>query len=237
MEAREVLTKFKQNEITLEEAEHYFRKQPFEEMDYAKLDSHREIRSGFPEVIFCSGKADVHFTQIFKKLYEENGEVFGTRASRHQYELVKELFPQTEYDEISHIIKIEKEKKEHVGKIAVCTAGTADIPVAEEERIYDVGVSGIHRLFSRLDVIQEANCVIAVAGMEGALASVLGGLVDKPVIAVPTSVGYGASMHGLSALLTMINSCANGIAVVNIDNGYGAGYIATQINRLGIREK
>jgi NCAIR mutase (PurE)-related proteins len=136
-----------------------------------------------------------------------------------------------------------------VGKIAVCTAGTADIPVAEEaaqtaeyfgsevERIYDVGVSGIHRLFSRLDVIQEANCVIAVAGMEGALASVLGGLVDKPVIAVPTSVGYGASMHGLSALLTMINSCANGIAVVNIDNGYGAGYIATQINRLGIREK
>ena len=233
MEAREVLTKFKQNEITLEEAEHYFRKQPFEEMDYAKLDSHREIRSGFPEVIFCSGKADVHFTQIFKK----------------QYELVKELFPQTEYDEISHIIKIEKEKKEHVGKIAVCTAGTADIPVAEEaaqtaeyfgsevERIYDVGVSGIHRLFSRLDVIQEANCVIAVAGMEGALASVLGGLVDKPVIAVPTSVGYGASMHGLSALLTMINSCANGIAVVNIDNGYGAGYIATQINRLGIREK
>ena len=214
MEAREVLTKFKQNEITLEEAEHYFRKQPFEEMDYAKLDSHREIRSGFPEVIFCSGKADVHFTQIFKKLYEENGEVFGTRASRHQYELVKELFPQTEYDEISHIIKIEKEKKEHVGKIAVCTAGTADIPVAEEaaqtaeyfgsevERIYDVGV-----------------------------------LVDKPVIAVPTSVGYGASMHGLSALLTMINSCANGIAVVNIDNGYGAGYIATQINRLGIREK
>ena len=115
MEAREVLTKFKQNESTLEEAEHYFRKQPFEEMDYAKLDSHREIRSGFPEVIFCSGKADVHFTQIFKKLYEENGEVFGTRASRHQYELVKELFPQTEYDEISHIIKIEKEKKEHVG--------------------------------------------------------------------------------------------------------------------------
>ena len=249
MEAREVLTKFKQNEITLEEAEHYFRKQPFEEMDYAKLDSHREIRSGFPEVIFCSGKADVHFTQIFKKLYEENGEVFGTRASRHQYELVKELFPQTEYDEISHIIKIEKEKKEHVGKIAVCTAGTADIPVAEEaaqtaeyfgsevERIYDVGVSGIHRLFSRLDVIQEANCVIAVAGMEGAIASVLGGLVNKPVIAVPTSVGYGASMHGLSALLTMINSCANGIAVVNIDNGYGAGYIATQINRLGFREK
>ena len=131
--------------------------------------------------------------EIFKKLYEENGEVFGTRASRHQYELIQEILPQVEYDEISRIIRIEKKKKDHVGKIAVCTAGTADIPVAEEaaqtaeyfgsrvERIYDVGVSGIHRLFSRLDVIQEANCVIAVAGMEGALASVLGGLVDKPV--------------------------------------------------------
>ena len=145
-------------------------------------------------------------------------------------------------------IKIEKKEKEHIGKIAICTAGTADIAVAEEaaqtaeyfgshvERIFDVGVSGIHRLFSRLDVIQDANCVIAVAGMEGALASVLGGLVDKPVIAVPTSVGYGASMNGLSALLTMINSCASGIAVVNIDNGYGAGYLATQINRLASRE-
>lgn len=199
MEAREILTRFKRNEITLEEAEHYFRKEPFEKMDdYAKLDSHREIRSGFPEVIFCSGKADEHFVRIFQKLYEQNGEVLGTRASRHQYELVKELLPGVEYDEVSHIIKIEKKEKKHTGKIAVCTAGTADIPVAEEaaqtaeyfgahvDRIFDVGVSGIHRLFSSLDVIQEANCVVAVAGMEGALASVLGGLVDKPVIAVPT---------------------------------------------------
>ena len=149
-----------------------------------------------------------------------------------------------EYDPISHILKVEKKDKKRIGKIAVCSAGTADIPVAEEaaqtaeyfgtnvERIYDVGVSGMHRLFSRLETIQSANCVIAVAGMEGALASVMGGLVSRPVIAVPTSVGYGASMHGLSALLTMINSCANGIAVVNIDNGYGAGYLATQINRL-----
>lgn len=220
MEAREILTRFKRNEITLEEAEHYFRKEPFEKMDdYAKLDSHREIRSGFPEVIFCSGKADEHFVRIFQKLYEQNGEVLGNQGPpRHQYELVKELLPGVEYDEVSHIIKIEKKEKKHTGKIAVCTAGTADIPVAEEaaqtaeyfgahvDRIFDVGVSGIHRLFSSLDVIQEANCVVAVAGMEGALASVLGGLVDKPVIAVPTSVGYGASMHGLSALLTMINS-------------------------------
>lgn len=248
MEAREVLKRFKEGEISLEAAERYFRKQPFEEMDYAKLDTHREIRSGFPEVIYCSGKADVHFVRIFRKLYEENGEVLGTRASQHQYELVKTEFPETVYDDISHIIKIEKTDKKKIGKIAVCTAGTADIPVAEEaaqvaeyfgtkvERIYDVGVSGIHRLFSKLDMIQDANCVVAVAGMEGALASVLGGLVDKPVIAVPTSVGYGASMHGLSALLTMINSCANGVAVVNIDNGYGAGYIAAQINRMGCRE-
>lgn len=176
MEAREILTRFKRNEITLEEAEHYFRKEPFEKMDdYAKLDSHREIRSGFPEVIFCSGKADEHFVRIFQKLYEQNGEVLGTRASRHQYELVKELLPGVEYDEVSHIIKIEKKEKKHTGKIAVCTAGTADIPVAEEaaqtaeyfgahvDRIFDVGVSGIHRLFSSLDVIQEANCVVAVA--------------------------------------------------------------------------
>ena len=145
-------------------------------------------------------------------------------------------------------MKIEKKEKEYVGKIVVCTAGTADIPVAEEaaqtaeffgnhvERIYDVGVSGLHRLLSRVETIQSANCVITVAGMEGALASVIGGLVDKPVIAVPTSVGYGASMNGISALLTMINSCANGIATVNIDNGYGAGYIASQINKLGVHE-
>ncbi len=248
MEAKEILNRFKNGEITLEEAEHYFRKEPFEEMgDYAKLDSHREIRSGFPEVIFSSGKADEHFVRIFKRLYEDNGEVMGTRASRHQYELVKDLLPGVEYDELSHIIKIEKKNKEHIGRIAVCTAGTADIPVAEEaaqtaeyfgahvERVFDVGVSGIHRLFSRLEVLQDATCVVAVAGMEGALASVLGGLVNNPVIAVPTSVGYGASMHGLSALLTMINSCANGISVVNIDNGYGAGYMATQINRLAVR--
>lgn len=246
METREILEKVKQGEITIEEAQKYFKREPFEEMGYAKLDMHREVRSGFPEVIFCSGKADEHLVQIVKKLYEKNGEVFGTRASAHQYEVLKESFPQIQYDSLSRILKIEGQKREQKGLIAVCTAGTADIPVAEEaaqtaeyfgsrvERIYDVGVSGIHRLLSRIEVIQEANCIVAVAGMEGALASVLGGLVDKPVIGVPTSVGYGASFHGLSALLTMINSCANGIATVNIDNGYGAGYISTQINRLAI---
>lgn len=247
MEAREILEQVKAGKISIDDAEKFFKKQPFEELDYAKLDSHREIRSGFPEVIFCSGKPDEYLVSIYKKMYEANGEAFGTRAGVHQFELVREVIPGISYDEVSHILKIEKEGKERSGKIAVCTAGTADIPVAEEaaqtaeffgsavERIYDVGVSGIHRLFSRLDTIQEANCVVAVAGMEGALASVIGGLVSNPVIAVPTSIGYGASMKGLSALLTMVNSCANGIAVVNIDNGYGAGYMATQINRLAVK--
>lgn len=247
MEAREVLNRVKNGDISVEEAEKYFKREPYEELGYAKLDLHREVRSGFPEVIYCSGKPDDYLVSIYQKMYEHNGEVFGTRASRHQYELVKEVIPSIIYGEISHILKVEKPDKKHIGSVAVCTAGTADIPVAEEaaqtaeyfgtrvERIYDVGVSGIHRLLSQVDEIQSANCVIAVAGMEGALASVLGGLVSNPVIAVPTSVGYGASMNGLSALLTMINSCANGIAVVNIDNGYGAGYMATQINRLAER--
>ncbi len=218
MNAREILEKVKTGEWSVEKAEGYFRRAPFEDLGYAKLDTHRKVRSGFAEVVFCSGKADDHLVRIFEHLYQEEGEVLGTRASREQYA--------------------------RTGRIAVCTAGTADIPVAEEaaqtaeyfgcrvDRIYDVGVSGLHRLLARLEDIQRANCVIAAAGMEGALASVIGGLVDKPVIAVPTSIGYGANMKGLSALLTMINSCANGIAVVNIDNGYGAGYMAAQINRL-----
>lgn len=245
MELQEILEKVKTGELSVKEAELHLRREPFEELGYAKLDTHRKVRSGFAEVVFCSGKADEHLLHIYQKLYEEEGEVFGTRANEAQYELVKTVIPDIEYDKISRILKLEKKGKKRIGKIVVCTAGTADIPVAEEaaqtaeyfgsnvERIYDIGVSGIHRLMSRLETIQSANCVVAVAGMEGALASVLGGLVDKPVIAVPTSVGYGANLNGLSALLTMINSCANGIAVVNIDNGYGAGYIATQINRLG----
>ncbi|MBS7009241.1 nickel pincer cofactor biosynthesis protein LarB [Anaerostipes sp.] len=248
MEAHEILEKVKQGEMSVGEAEAFFRRQPFEDMGYAKLDTHRKMRNGAAEVVFCSGKSDEHLVSIFQRLWEQDGEVLGTRASESQYELVKQKLPQIQYDPVSHILKIEKPDKERIGKIAVCTAGTADISVAEEaaqtaeylgsrvERIYDVGVSGLHRLLSRLDVIQSANCVVAAAGMEGALASVIGGLVDKPVIAVPTSVGYGANMHGISALLTMINSCANGIAVVNIDNGYGAGYMASQINRLGERK-
>lgn len=247
MEVREILKQVRNGQLSIEDAEKYFKRQPFEEMGYATLDSHREIRSGFPEVVFCSGKPDEYLISIYQKLYELHGEVFGTRADRHQYEMVREVLPEVVYDDISHILKVEAEDKKRNGKVVVCSAGTADIPVAEEaaqtaeyfgtwvERVYDVGVSGIHRLFAKLQVLQEANCVVAVAGMEGALASVIGGLVSRPVIAVPTSVGYGACMQGLSALLTMINSCANGVAVVNIDNGFGAGYMATQINQLAER--
>ncbi len=249
MDAREILEQVKSGQMSVSEAESFFRRKPLEELGFAKLDTHRKLRSGFAEVVFCSGKADGHLCRIYERIYETEGEVLGTRASKEQAALIQKRYANAEYDPLSRILKIEKADKKRIGKLAVCTAGTADIPVAEEaaqtaeffgnyvERIYDVGVSGIHRLLSRVETIQSANCVVAVAGMEGALASVIGGLVDKPVIAVPTSIGYGASMHGLSALLTMINSCANGIAVVNIDNGYGAGYMAAQINRLAVHEK
>lgn len=245
MDTHEILENVKKGTISIEEAEAFFKREPYEEMGYAKIDSHRHIRSGFAEVVYCQGKADSHLLGIYERILKDEGEVLGTRASQHQADIIMEKFPQVTYDEISHILKYEKPNKKRIGKIAVCTAGTADIAVAEEaaqtaeffgsnvERIYDVGVSGIHRLLSKVELVQSANCVVAVAGMEGALASVIGGLVDKPVIAVPTSVGYGANFGGVSALLTMLNSCANGIAVVNIDNGYGAGYMATQINRLG----
>jgi NCAIR mutase (PurE)-related proteins len=218
-------------------------------LNFAELDLDRKKRTGFAEVVFCPGKKDEFLKNIFTKLYAENGEVMGTRATKEQFEIVKSVLENAKYDEISGIITVRKERKKLVGSIAVCTAGTADIPVAEEaaqsaeffgcfvERIYDVGVSGIHRLLSKTELLQKANCVIAIAGMEGALASVVGGLVAVPVIAVPTSVGYGASFDGLSALLTMINSCANGISVVNIDNGFGAAYIASQINFLAERGK
>ena len=214
---------------------------------FAKLDTDRKRRTGFNEVVFCQSKDDVFLLEIFSKLFNQNGEVLGTRASEHQAKLIQSNFPDAWYDKISGILKIEKKDKTHEGIIAVCTAGTADVPVAEEaaltaeffgtnvKRYYDVGVSGLHRLLKVVPEIEKANAVIAIAGMEGALASVIGGLVSVPVIAVPTSVGYGANLGGLSALLTMINSCANGISVVNIDNGYGAAYIATQINRLAVK--
>lgn len=244
MDIHKLLEQVKNNEIDIKEAEQILKKLPYEDLGYAKLDHHRSLRSGFGEVIFCEGKAMEHLVNIYQKFYEHDKNVLGTRASAEQYEKVKEVLPMVEYDPISRILSIQKVDTEKVGYVAVCTGGTADFPVAEEaaktaeffgsnvKRYYDVGVAGIHRLFSNIDEIREANCIIAVAGMEGALGGVLAGLVDKPVIAVPTSVGYGSNFGGLSALLTMLNSCAEGLAVVNIDNGFGAGYMATQINRL-----
>ncbi len=250
MTTREILRQVQQGGLSPEAAEQLFQEKPYEELGYAKLDLHRAVRSGYPEVVYCPGKEDSYLVGIFQTLYEKNGQVMGTRADLHQADLVKGVLPGAEYDPVSRILSVQTpaaaKEPAGMGRIAVCTGGTADIAVAEEaaktaeflgnrvDRIYDVGVSGIHRLLSKVEEIRQANVVIAVAGMEGALAGVVAGLVENPVIAVPTSIGYGANLGGISALLTMLNSCANGITVVNIDNGYGAGYVASQINRLAV---
>lgn len=260
MKQEEILRKVQMQELTIKEALELLSAEGksenassdkignagYEEMDFAKLDTGRKSRTGFAEVVFCEGKSIEQLRNIYKRIFELEGEVFGTRASLEQYEALSEEIPGLEYDPLSRVLMVSK-KKDKIGKIVVCCAGTADIYAAEEAaktaeffggnviRMFDVGVCGIHRLLSKMEEMEGANCIVAVAGMEGALASVLGGLVSCPIIAVPTSVGYGASFGGLSALLTMINSCANGISVVNIDNGYGAGYIATQINRIGCK--
>lgn len=245
MEVKELLEQVKNGEISMENAEKILKNLPYENLgDYAKIDHHRKLRTGFPEVIFCSGKTDEHLVGIYKSFFDKGEDVLGTRATFEQFLQVSKHVPNAEYDKVSRVLKIHQKPLEKHGLISVCTGGTSDIPVAEEvaqvaeyfgcnvQRIYDVGVAGIHRLLSKIDVINQANCIVAIAGMEGALAGVLAGLVSKPVIAVPTSVGYGANFGGLSALLTMLNSCAEGIAVVNIDNGFGAGYMAAQINGL-----
>ncbi|MFA9462972.1 MAG: nickel pincer cofactor biosynthesis protein LarB [Velocimicrobium sp.] len=248
MDVSKLLNDIKNGTVSVEEAERQLKMLPYEDLGYAKLDHHRKLRSNIGEVIFCSGKEDNHLLGIYRSFYEKGEDIMGTRGTKEQYELLKTEIPEVTFNPLSHIIKIQKQPKDGIGNIVVCTAGTADISVAEEaaetaeffgakvNRIYDVGVAGIHRLFSKLEEIKMANCIVAVAGMEGALGSVVAGLVDKPVIAVPTSIGYGANFGGVSALLTMINSCANGIAVVNIDNGYGAAYLATQINRLAVEK-
>lgn len=247
MDVGALLRQVKDGQIDIGEAEKLLKNLPYEDLGYAKLDHHRALRSGFGETVFCQGKPDEFLVEIFRKFYDRDGEVLGTRASGEQYELVRRAVPEVVYDPVSRILKAERKEKVRTGLVAVCTGGTADIPVAEEaaqtaeyfgcqvDRIYDVGVAGIHRLLSQRDRLTAANCIVAVAGMEGALGTVVAGLVECPVVAVPTSVGYGASFHGLSALLTMLNSCANGISVVNIDNGYGAGFVATQINRLAVK--
>lgn len=247
MDIHELLLKVKNDEISIENAKTLLTKLPYEDLGFAKLDHHRKLRSGFEEVVYCSGKSDGHLIKIFQSFNEKNINVLGTRATKEQFLKIQEIIPDAEYDELSRIIRIVKSSIDKIGCIAVCTGGTSDIPVAEEAaqtaeffgsnvtRIYDVGIAGIHRLLSKIGEIKKANCVIAVAGMEGALPGVIAGMIDKPVIAVPTSVGYGANFHGLSSLLTMLNSCAEGVSVVNIDNGFGAGYIGTQINRLAVK--
>ena len=212
----------------------------------ATLDYQRNMRKGFPEVVYCEGKTLDQNIAIFTKLIEVNEIIFGTRASRELYLKIKEIEPLATYNEMAKTIVIEKKplKKDENRKIAIVTAGTSDLPVAEEAavtaelmgnkviRINDVGVAGIHRLFNQLGILRAANVIIVIAGMEGALPSVIGGLVNKPIIAVPTSVGYGASFGGVTALLGMLNSCSSGIAVVNIDNGFGAGKMASLMNHM-----
>ncbi len=235
--------------VSVEEAEEKLKTLPFEDIGFANIDTHRSLRTGYPEVVFCEGKKPEQVAEIMARLAAKNDNVFGTRASRADYELVGEVLPEAVYFDDARIIAVIRDPVPKVrGTIAVVTAGTADIPAAEEaaitcetlgntvDRIYDVGVAGIHRLFANLDRIRAANVVIVAAGMEGALASVVGGLVDKPVIALPTSVGYGANFGGVSALLAMLNSCANGVGTVNIDNGFGAGYLASTINRMASGE-
>ena len=218
---------------------------PYEDLGFAKIDTHRDLRKGFPEVIYCKGKTLEQITKIVEKLSAENEFVMATKADKEVYEAIKNVMKDAVYYKTAKIVLIGQRKKK-IGKktILVASAGTSDLPVAEEavvtaeamgntvERLYDIGVAGVHRLFNNKEKLFNANVIIVVAGMEGALASVIGGLVDKPVIAVPTSVGYGASFEGLSALLTMLNCCAPGVVVVNIDNGFGAGYFASVINQM-----
>lgn len=212
----------------------------FESLEFARIDHHRALRKSFPEVIFCKGKTSEQISKIAKKIVDNGNNLLATKATPENYEEVKKVIPGAIYNEPGKIITYEIRKQRRGSKkcIVVVSAGTSDIPIAEEaavtaymmgnnvERIYDVGVAGIHRLLNYMDIIKKASVVIVVAGMEGALASVIGGLVDIPVIAVPTSIGYGASFNGIAALLGMLNSCSSGITVVNIDNGFGAGYAA-----------
>ena len=243
-----LLQRYKAGEISEEEAVQAVRNVPFEDMKFAEVDHHRELRQGFPEVIYAEGKTKEQILAIFQSLYKNGtGNLMATRADREKYEYVKAAMPEVQYDETARIIYVDRDEslfRDSSRKILLLTAGTSDIPVAEEARLtaylwgnavqtcYDCGVAGIHRLFAHLPEIREANVIIVIAGMEGALASVTGGLTDKPVIAVPTSVGYGAAFHGVAALLSMLNSCASGVSVVNIDNGFGAGVLASKINRM-----
>ena len=244
-EIKELLLKVKSGEVTLDGAVSRLKSLPFTDLGFAKVDHHRELRQGLAEVVYCEPKTLEQIKGITRALLEKNrGNILLTRAEREVYDMVHGLDARAVYYPEARLVTIEREHIEPFGLVCVVAAGTADIPVAEEARVtaslmgsrveafYDVGVAGAHRLFAYRDSLERASAVVVVAGMEGALASLVGGIVSCPVIAVPTSVGYGASFGGLAALLAMINSCAAGVSVVNIDNGFGGGYLAGLINRL-----
>jgi NCAIR mutase (PurE)-related protein len=242
----EILESFRDGGISLEAALEKIKILPYEDLDFVKIDHHRSMRQGFPEVVFAQGKTVEQVVAIVERLTQCNRSVLASRATPAMYDAVKTVIPIASYHEAARMIVVQQEEivPDEERFILVMTAGTSDIPVAEEaaltaevmgnkvKRVFDVGVAGIHRLLAQRRLVEEANVIIVVAGMEGALASVVGGMVSKPVIAVPTSVGYGASFGGVAALLAMLNSCAAGIAVVNIDNGFGAGRLACIINKM-----
>ena len=242
---RKLFEQVRNGKLTPDDAVARLRHLPFEDLGFAKVDHHRALRAGMPEVIFGEGKTPAQVAAIFARLAEHGGNILATRASEKQFAAVKKKIRAAQYRDLARAIVLERDPKKYgKGIIAVVSAGTGDIPVAEEavvtaelmgnevEHFYDVGVAGIHRLLANREALTKARVVIVCAGMEGALPSVVGGLVGAPVIAVPTSVGYGASFKGMAALLGMLNSCASNVSVVNIDNGFGAGYVASLINRL-----
>jgi len=242
---RKIFEEVRKGKLLPDEAVQRLRHLPFEDLGFAKVDHHRALRAGMPEVIFGEGKTPTQVAQIFSRLAKHGGNILATRTTRQQFAAVKKKAPKAEYRELARAVVLWRERKKYgKGTIAVVSAGTSDIPVAEEavataelmgndvERLYDVGVAGIHRLLANRGALARARVVVVCAGMEGALPSVVGGLIGVPVIAVPTSVGYGAAFKGLAALLGMMNSCASNVSVVNIDNGFGAGYVASLINRL-----
>jgi len=244
-EIENLLKEVKKGKKSIGEALEVLQNFPYTDLGYARLDHHREMRTGYPEIVYCAGKTIEQTIGIFKVMSARENNVIGTRADEKMFESVKEIIPDAVYYPVARIISIKrKEISSTESKIAVITAGTSDMPVAEEAavtaellgnkvlRIYDAGVAGIHRLVDKLPEIRNCRVIIVIAGMEGALASVVGGLVDKPVIAVPTSVGYGANFGGISALLAMLTSCSSGVTVVNIDNGFGAGFSASMINQM-----
>jgi NCAIR mutase (PurE)-related protein len=243
---RSLLEQLQAGAIDIDSTMRSLRKLPFDDLGYAKIDSHRCMRQGVPEVVFCEGKSTHQIQGIVKRLAQAHSNILATRAGHDVYLAIRDVVDTVSYHEDARIVVVNPKQVEKIGNIAVVSAGTSDIPVAEEaavtaetlghnvNRIYDVGVAGIHRLLDSCDELFEANVVVVVAGMEGALASVVGGLVPNPVIGVPTSVGYGASFGGVAALLSMLNSCASGVSVVNIDNGFGAGYQAGLINRVAV---